>query len=204
VLQQVNTQAPPPLRSLNPDVPAWLQTLIERLMAKNPDDRFQSAAEVAGLLEGYLAHLQQPITVPAPEIADHAVDVAPPNRPLRRMGRPAAGLALLVLMAFGWLGLLQIVAQKQPEPQELLFKDVYQDFRGGAKVQPPLVLVGPDAEVVTRAENEGVRITLPAERKKTDRVGIQLNSHLRGNFEITTSYEILQADQPTKGHGVGV
>jgi WD40 repeat protein len=204
VLQQVNTQAPPPIRSLNPEVPAWLQTLIERLMAKDPDDRFQSAAEVAHLLEGYLAHLHQPGTVPAPEIEARAVNVEPRNHLIGKTGRPIAGIALLVLMACGWIGLLQIAAQKQSRPQEPAFRDIYQDFRGGAGVQPPLVLVGPDAEAVTRAEKEGVRITLPAKRSKTDRVGIQLNSRIRGNFEITASYEILQADQPATGHGVGV
>ena len=66
VLRQVSDEQPPPVRSLNPDVPAWLESLIDRLMAKDPAERFQSAAEVAGLLEGYLAHLRQPATVPAP------------------------------------------------------------------------------------------------------------------------------------------
>ena len=49
------TETPTPFASLNPDVPAWLEALIARLMAKNPADRFDSAAEVADLLEGYLA-----------------------------------------------------------------------------------------------------------------------------------------------------
>src|SRR5262249_51410538 len=56
VLRQVSDEAPAPVRSLNPDVPAWLESLIDRLMAKGPADRFQGAAEVAALLEGYLAH----------------------------------------------------------------------------------------------------------------------------------------------------
>src|SRR5260370_20748514 len=57
VLRRVSDQAPAPVRSLNPDVPAWLETLVARLMAKSPGDRFQSAAEVAALLERYLAPL---------------------------------------------------------------------------------------------------------------------------------------------------
>ena len=52
VLHQVVEQTPPPIRALNPDVPLWLEELIARLMAKNPADRFQSAAEVAALLAG--------------------------------------------------------------------------------------------------------------------------------------------------------
>jgi serine/threonine protein kinase len=59
-LRRVTDQQPRPLRSLNPAVPAWLEALIRRLLEKEPAARFQSAAEVASLLEGYLAHLRQP------------------------------------------------------------------------------------------------------------------------------------------------
>jgi serine/threonine protein kinase len=68
VLRQVSDEVPTPVRERNPDVPAWLELLITRLLAKDAAERFQSAAEVAGLLEGYLAHLAQPATVPAPEL----------------------------------------------------------------------------------------------------------------------------------------
>jgi serine/threonine protein kinase len=83
VLRQVSDEEPPPVRSLNADVPAWLEALIVRLIAKDPNRRFQSAAEVAELLEGYLAHLRQPITVAAPEpsplppLPDGAGEAAP-------------------------------------------------------------------------------------------------------------------------------
>src|SRR5262245_10265577 len=66
VLRQVCEGEPEPVRSLNPEVPAWLEEVIQRLLSKDPAARFQSAAEVAALLEGYLAHLRQPATVPAP------------------------------------------------------------------------------------------------------------------------------------------
>src|SRR6266436_6348408 len=58
VLRQVSDDVAPPVRSLNPDVPAWLEAFVSRLLAKAPAERFQSAAEVAALLEGYLAHLR--------------------------------------------------------------------------------------------------------------------------------------------------
>jgi hypothetical protein len=60
VLKRVCEEVPRPLREVNPDVPAWLADIIARLHAKNPADRFQTAAEVADLLGRYLAHLQQP------------------------------------------------------------------------------------------------------------------------------------------------
>src|SRR5205085_5669050 len=60
VIRQVCEAEPPPLRSLNPDVPAWLEGIIRKLHAKDPSRRFPSAAEVADLLERCLAHVQQP------------------------------------------------------------------------------------------------------------------------------------------------
>jgi serine/threonine-protein kinase len=60
ILRQVCEAEPTPLRSINPDVPAWLDGIIRKLHAKDPTQRFQSAAEVAELLEGCLAHVQQP------------------------------------------------------------------------------------------------------------------------------------------------
>jgi serine/threonine protein kinase len=42
--------APPTLRSVRPDAPVELETLIARLLAKDPAERLQTAAEVAGAL----------------------------------------------------------------------------------------------------------------------------------------------------------
>jgi serine/threonine protein kinase len=68
VLKRVCDVRQRPVRELNPDVPGWLEALIDRLLAKEPAERFESAAQVADLLERGLAHLQQPATVPSPRI----------------------------------------------------------------------------------------------------------------------------------------
>jgi serine/threonine protein kinase len=68
VLRRVEENCPRPIREINPGIPDWLTGFIERLQAKEPPERFQSASEVASLLEGFLAHLQQPTTIPAPEL----------------------------------------------------------------------------------------------------------------------------------------
>lgn len=69
VLRRITDTDPRPIREINPDVPEWLCAIIAKLMAKGPEDRFDSAAEVADLLEDCLAHVQQPTTVPLPESA---------------------------------------------------------------------------------------------------------------------------------------
>jgi len=66
VLKNVCESTPRPIRELNPEIPDGVCRLIDRLLAKDPADRFQSAKEVADELERWLAHVQQPLTVPQP------------------------------------------------------------------------------------------------------------------------------------------
>jgi serine/threonine protein kinase len=60
VIHRIANDSPRPVRELNPEVPAWLCDVIEKLHAKDPAERFESAEEVATLLESYLAHVQDP------------------------------------------------------------------------------------------------------------------------------------------------
>ncbi len=66
VLHRIANEKPTPICEVNSDVPVWLGHIIERLMAKCPDDRYESATEVAELFEGCLAHVQQPTMMPLP------------------------------------------------------------------------------------------------------------------------------------------
>ena len=63
VLRRVCDHEPRPLREINPEVPAWLEAIVARLTAKDPARRFQTATEVADLLERCLAHVQQPLSL---------------------------------------------------------------------------------------------------------------------------------------------
>jgi WD40 repeat protein/serine/threonine protein kinase len=62
VLKRICDDMPRPVREVNPEIPEWLEAIIARLHAKDPADRFQTAAEVAALLGRHLAHLQRPGT----------------------------------------------------------------------------------------------------------------------------------------------
>jgi len=66
VLQRVCTAVPTPARELNPTIPAQLESIIEKLLEKNPADRFHSANQLHEYLDDYLAHLQQPTSRSAP------------------------------------------------------------------------------------------------------------------------------------------
>jgi hypothetical protein len=210
VLRQVSDREPAPIRELNPDVHAWLEAFIVRLLAKDPADRFQSAAEVAALLEGYLAHLRQPATVAAPELPSGTAEVGREQSPGKARAGVAgwwrrAGWAVPAAVALAGLALsLWLLAQAPPEPVQHPPKEFYQDFRGSRALHPALKLVGPDADEVARSEPEGLRITLPATRPVHQPVEVVTTFAVSGDFEITGTFELLAADRPTKGYGVGV
>jgi serine/threonine protein kinase len=67
VLRLITDKPARPIQQSNPDIPAWLNDIVIKLMAKQPQDRFESADEVADLLQGCLAHVQQPASVALPE-----------------------------------------------------------------------------------------------------------------------------------------
>ena len=50
VLKRVVDETPRPIREIIPETPQWLCDIITKLHAKNPDERYQSAREVADLL----------------------------------------------------------------------------------------------------------------------------------------------------------
>jgi serine/threonine protein kinase len=58
VIHRVIEASPRPIREVNNEVPAWLADIIAKLHAKQPVDRFQTAAEVAELLGRRLADVQ--------------------------------------------------------------------------------------------------------------------------------------------------
>ncbi|HEX4589874.1 MAG TPA: protein kinase, partial [Gemmataceae bacterium] len=114
VLRRVEDCRPRPIREINPEIPDWLAEIVDRLHAKDAADRFQSAGEVATLLENWLAHLRQPTTVPPParpvrrdtENSPATAEGSPPAlRWFTRAARVAA-VAVVVLLTTGILRLV--------------------------------------------------------------------------------------------------
>src|SRR5262249_33334871 len=84
VIHLATTSTPPPIRAINPDVPAELEVVVMTLLAKDPADRFRPAGEVVEELRRVLVRMLRP-------------DLAPPERPAHRRGW--AAVAALVLVA---------------------------------------------------------------------------------------------------------
>jgi serine/threonine-protein kinase len=51
LMQQIAEAPHPPLRAYRPDLPACVESVIDRALAKNPDARFDSGAQMAAALE---------------------------------------------------------------------------------------------------------------------------------------------------------
>jgi serine/threonine protein kinase len=66
VLRRVSEETPRPMREVNPEIPDWLAAAVDKLHAKEPAERYQSAGEVAEVLGRHLAELQQASYVPMP------------------------------------------------------------------------------------------------------------------------------------------
>jgi serine/threonine-protein kinase len=96
-IRQVCDAEPAPIRSINPDIPAWPEGIIRKLHAKDPNCRFQRAQQVADLLERCLAHVQQPDRQPLPPLAEElGRQVAMPAMQPRYRWQPMAALGLIL------------------------------------------------------------------------------------------------------------
>jgi|GEM_PF-5862659 len=59
-------------RNLRPEVPAWLDQVIARMLARRPEDRYQTPAEVADALDPSVIH-ESSIAIPIPARAESIV-----------------------------------------------------------------------------------------------------------------------------------
>jgi serine/threonine-protein kinase len=51
LMQQIAEVPHPPLRAFRPDLPECVEVIIDRALAKNPDERFDSGAQMAAALD---------------------------------------------------------------------------------------------------------------------------------------------------------
>ncbi len=95
-------EEPPSLRHANPEVPGWLEGVVRRALAKRPEDRYPSAADMRADLEGRAQYWREGPTV----VLERPAPLS------RRRWRPSASAAAAVLlgvlasgMVAGWWAL---------------------------------------------------------------------------------------------------
>lgn len=104
VIRRICEAEPRSIRESNPEIPAWLESFIEKLLSKEKEDRFESAEQVAAILSHELAHLQNPTLVQTPPRAwvkpkpEPVEAIAPPSR-FRRASSIWVALGLLAITA---------------------------------------------------------------------------------------------------------
>jgi hypothetical protein len=126
VLRRVSDETQMPLIRLNPDVPKWLSDAVDKLLAKEPEGRYQSAAEVAEVFAAGLVEMHQlsPLDVPAEVCAGAGSRsaVVKARNPIcwKAVGykvRPWAGGVVLGSLVVGLLWALIGSGQPKPETQ---------------------------------------------------------------------------------------
>jgi hypothetical protein len=101
-------------------------------------------------------------------------------------------------LLFGVVGIAGCPAANPPSPDKL-----YIDFRG-RPLPAEVKTSGPLNPEFVRPEPEGLRITLPKDRDELDSVKFDVATAIKGDCEITATIDILEAETPPEGLGVGV
>jgi WD40 repeat protein len=144
-LRRVAEDTPRPIREIIPEVPEWLCAIIGKLHAKKPEERFQSAREVADLLRQHLVHLEHPTLVPMPAPA-RPIPPAPPvgkasGGSASRLRWPVAAAAAILLLLLGGLSLSEATGVTN------LRRTVIRVFT-------------PDGTLVIETDDPGVKVTV--------------------------------------------
>ncbi len=157
-------QQPPFIRSLVPDVPEKLAAILDRMLAKDPDDRFSTPAEVAEAITPWCdgadlqALLRRALESPLPPgegQGEGELDVAPQPQPAARGGRFYATIAVLLLLIGGLGFALGIMIRIHKDGKETTLNvapgsDVKINAAGDVDVTPP-GQAKPNAETVGSA-----------------------------------------------------
>ncbi len=112
VLRKIDTHQPLAVRSINHDISPQLESLIEWLMHKNPQDRPNSAEQFQTVCEGLLAHRLSPTKSPIP------AKLRQPRRQTIRFDRAlwvSVSIALMIGAAF-WIAKARFNGPQQ-DPQ---------------------------------------------------------------------------------------
>ncbi len=104
-------EEPEPLSQLAPRAPAPVRWIVERLLAKDPEERYASTRDLARDLKSVRDHLTE-------TSVSGAIETAEPAKPRRRGWAIPAALAAIVGIAAGFLGRGLATPRAQP-PVEL-------------------------------------------------------------------------------------
>lgn len=184
---RIVTVAPPPPSASRPEVPRWLDSLVCRALAKRPEDRPVSAAEVLTALEagGAGESYSRPVAPPgvrvaagsAPVGASDSVDaikgsslsalssMTPPPQGVRSLALPVTGLVVFVGIA-GTVGLLALRSGSAPGAESHPAVSAQDSVE--AQPEPGVVVVPvPASDVALQASDAGAEAASSAQSAST-------------------------------------
>jgi serine/threonine-protein kinase len=88
-----STEAATPVNQIRPDIPIEVAIVVQRMMAKKPEDRYQTANDVAGALQPFTGHEAANWVVVEPLPAEYVVPVTEPQLPRLAPSDPWQNLA---------------------------------------------------------------------------------------------------------------
>jgi prepilin-type N-terminal cleavage/methylation domain-containing protein len=193
VLRRVCEDTPRSIRADHPEVPAWLEAIIAKLLAKDPAARFQSAEEVAGTLGQCLVYLERPTdTPPFPREMDYGrfPDCGSRRRVATLMVLAlVAGLAATV--AGGLTGISGWLAGVSAEEVNADFTRQSYDrwlFR------PEAAFDGGHWDT----KGNGLHASVPKGQPSRGPLRFRGLMHLEGDFEIVADFQIIRLPRPAE------
>lgn len=188
VIQRIINHQPTHPMELNAEIPGALADIIEKLLEKDPKNRFQSASEVSQILEHYLAHLQQPKKTPAPK---RILTM----RRKRRRSWIAAGVVSLLAISLGTYFLIPgLVSPKPGSPSGETATTSAENPNGGSGGQP-LASIGPPQPNSATAPTVPTALMFDDQEfsQRLDSLGQELDQ-LENSFNQTSPLGLDRAD----------
>jgi serine/threonine-protein kinase len=180
-------KVPEPLRRRNPQVPAWLEAVVLRALAKNPDERFSGCGEFRRALDE--PHSALPLSPAAPE----------PARAVRRPGPVPASAhaqsrrlpAVLIALALAILAALVVFAMHDRRQNEGTAAD---ELTTDLTTAEP---ASPDAGVIEITEEGGKpRKPRTTEPLVTDAAAVEPGEHTPATDVLEEGSEDEGTDKP--------
>jgi eukaryotic-like serine/threonine-protein kinase len=141
LLMQLNRE-PASLRSLCPSVPGGLAHIVHRLMAKNPDDRYQTPNELIDALNALVLSTEQADAATATQLAvvqpPHAIEEHRPEPPpsptpsaVRQVAPDLTSNSTLSRLWGQWCEVLAIASRDETSPySEAKYKCLHRELMG--------------------------------------------------------------------------
>ena len=197
VLQKISDAEPEPIREQFPEVPEWLEYIVGKLLAKAPEDRFQSAEETASVLNQCLAHLQN-MDEPLPDVVAEVATL----RAARRRTQSRTHASPATSRSGGFQPPFKHTRWLQATATFLLFALIFAGVIVTIKKDGKTVATvnAPEGSEIAVEQEGGVTVNLPTEPQTDDR-NMSDNADkpsVQSGFSITPSDELAIAQLKTE------